>query len=493
MCCAAIALSTGGWGLAVAEPVQAPQPRQVQGPMTPSPAAEPDFPVSSIDLATALRLVNTSNPTIALARERVREAEARLQQAEVLWLPTLQTGPAYYRHDGQTQSSHGDVFGVSKSNFFEGGGAVMRFDTADALFAPLVAQRLTSAAAAGARAVTNDVQLDVALTYLELMRVYGGLAVNANILGRAEEMLDFATKVAAGGVELSKSTANVPRAQTEVAMRRQERIDLEGQAAVVSARLAQLLLLSPAVDLRPVDATIVPITLVPPALSLDDLVATGYMNRPELAESRALVAASLERWRQSRLGPLFPKLELSYIAGDFGGGVNSTLSNFSGRGDGLAQAYWQLDNFGFGDLYRARERRAQYNQANFHVVEVQAQVAAEVVAAAKQARARSRTLGDAQRAVLQSTEAYRRLWGAAKALTTEKKLLDTLESLIAEQALAQARTLYLNEVIEYNKAQFRLYWAMGQPPECALPSAVSVPLAVPVAPGPYEPEKAKPK
>ena len=467
----------------------APPPRPADTPPTAA-AAGADSPVSFIDLATALRLVNASNPTIALARERVREAEARLQQAEVLWLPTLQTGPAYYRHDGQIQNSHGDVFTTSKSSFFEGGGAVMRFDTANALFAPLIARRLTNAAAAAVQAVTYDVQLDVALTYLELMRVYGALAVNANILGRAAEMLRFARIVSAKGVELEKSRGNVPRAEAEVALRRQERIDLEGQADAVSARLAQLLLLPPAVDLRPVDVSIVPITLVPLTAPFDDLVATGLMNRPELAESRALVAASLERWRQSRLGPLFPKLEVGYDSGIFGGGTNSTLHNFNGRGDGVAGAFWQLDNLGFGDVYRARERRAQYNQASFHVVEVQAQVAAEVVTAAKQARARLRSLNDAQNAVLQAREAYRRLWGAAR-LQTEKRQFDTLESLIAEQTLAQARALYLTAVIDYNKAQFRLYWAMGQPPEGALPSAASVPVQVPVAPPPYKPEAQK--
>jgi outer membrane protein TolC len=470
----------------------APLSRAAQAPKTAAPAVNADAAVSLIDLATVLRLVNASNPTIALARERVREAEARVQRAEVLWLPTLQTGPAYYRHDGQIQNSTGNVFTTSKSNFFEGGGAVMHFDTADALFAPLVARRLATAEAAAAQAVTYDVQLDVALTYLELMRVFGALAVNADTLARAEEMLRFSRNVSAKGVDLEKSRGNVPRAETEVALRRQERIDLEGQAAAVSAHLAQLLLLPPAVDLQPADATIVPITLVPLSASMDDLVATGYMNRPELAESRALVAASLERWRQARLGPLFPKLEVSYDAGVFGGGTNSTLHNFNGRGDGLAGAYWQLDNLGFGDVYRARERRAQYNQANFHVAEAQAQVAAEIVTAAKQAATRLRTLDDAQQAVIQAMEAYRILWGAAKQVT-QKRQFDTLEPLIAEQNLAQARLLYLSQVIEYNKAQFRLYWAMGRPPECALPSAVSAPpVKVPVAPPPYQLDKAKP-
>src|SRR5262249_28785995 len=155
------------------------------------------------------------------------------------------------------------------------------------------------------------------------------------------------------------------------------------------------LLLEPTVDLRPADLTVVPVTLVPPDLGVDELVATGLMNRPELAESRALVQAAVARWRQARVDPLVPRLEGGYTAGLFGGGLRDQMSNFAGRGDGLAQATWELRNLGFADVARARVRRSQVNESNLHVVEVQAQVAAEVTAAAKLARSRLQTLESA--------------------------------------------------------------------------------------------------
>jgi outer membrane protein TolC len=132
-----------------------------------------------IDLPTALSLVNTANPTVALARERVQEALARQREAEVLWLPNLQAGPAYLRHDGQIQNSRGDIFGVSKSNFFMGGGTYLRWDTGSVFFEPLVARRLTRAESAQAQSVSNNVQLDVALTYLDLLQAHAQLAINS--------------------------------------------------------------------------------------------------------------------------------------------------------------------------------------------------------------------------------------------------------------------------------------------------------------------------
>jgi outer membrane protein TolC len=444
-----------------------------------------------IDLPTALRLANAGNPTIALARERVQEAYARLQQARVLWLPNLQMGPAYHRHDGRIQNTNGTIITVSDSNFFIGGGAVMAFETSDALFGPLIARRLVQAQTAASQVVTDDVQLNVALTYLDLLRVYGALAINADVLARAEDILNKAAVADRQGV--SRTKADVTRARTEVRLRQEERIDLEGQAAAVSARLTQLLLLEPTTDLRPADPAIVPIALVAADTPLDTLVATGLLNRPELAESRSFVAAALARWRQARVGPFLPRLEIAYFAGDFGGGVNEDLSNFGGRGDGTAQALWTLHNLGAGDVAEARARRSQYNQANYHVLEVQAQVAAEITSAAKIVRRRAEALQTAQEAVQEAVETFRRLQAAAYGIVTKEALLNTLEPLIAEQTLAQARSQYLTQVIEYNKSQFQLYKALGQPPMEALPDAAALPVAVPVAPPTYEPAATAPR
>jgi outer membrane protein TolC len=436
--------------------------------------------IMPIDLVTALRLANGANPTIEVARARVQAAYYRQRQAELLWVPNLQAGPAYNRHDGLIQNSTGLIFPTSKWNFFVGGGATADVRLNDALFLPLVARQLTDAEAARARATTDDVQLDVALTYLDLLEVFGRLAVNAEAQAYADEMLRFAE--AGREAQMGKTPADVTRARTEVNLRREERFGLEGRAAEVSARLAQLLLLRPTVDLRPAEPTLVPISLVDPSEPLENLIATALMNRPELAESRALVRAALSRWRQARAGPLLPRLEISYLAGDFGGGLNDGTERFGGRGDGTAQAVWEFHNLGLGDVARARERRTEVREANLHVTEIEAQVAAEVTAAAKVARTRQQALANAQVAVQQAEETWRRLYEAAFGIVGRDRRYDPLEPLIAEQQIAEARNQYVAEIIGYNKAQFRLYAYMGQPPLNALPQATSHPVEVPAEP-----------
>jgi outer membrane protein TolC len=183
---------------------------------------------------------------------------------------------------------------------------------------------------------------------------------------------------------------------------------------------------------------------------------------------------------------LLPRLEVDYLAGQFGGGINDSTERFGGRGDGLAQAVWTLHNLGAGDVALARARRSQYEQSNFHVAEIEAQVAAEVTAAAKVARSRKQSLDHAQLAVQQAEKAWERILKWTLEVGFRVRRFEVLDLLLAERDLDQARRTYLTEVIEYNRAQFQLYWALGQPPLESLAKIAPLPVQTPVLP----PEKA---
>jgi len=48
---------------------------------------------------------------------------------------------------------------------------------------------------------------------------------------------------------------------------------------------------------------------------LDDLIVTGLRNRPELSEAKALVNATIARWKEARLRPFVPSLVIRSSAG----------------------------------------------------------------------------------------------------------------------------------------------------------------------------------
>src|SRR5439155_20920225 len=105
---------------------------------------------------------------------------------------------------------------------------------------------------------------------------------------------------------------------------------------------------------------------------------------------------------------------------------------------------------------------------------------------AKLAGARFQSLRNAELAVTNAIEMYRKLLDTSFGMIGPRAQYDALEPLLAIQALNQARTVYLNEVTEFNRLQFRLYTAIGQPPLQALSTMSTTPLPIPAAPPPLK-------
>ncbi|VTS04975.1 TolC family protein [Tuwongella immobilis] len=432
-----------------------------------------------IDLVTVLQLADLQNPTNGRAQARVRQALAQVDQARILLLPNIVVGANYFRHDGIDQNRRGDIFRVSRSNTWTSGAFQLRLDLSDAIYQPLIAKRVRDAAVANAQSVRNQVQLDAALLYLDLMQLYAQLAINEETIVQTELMLERARTADAAG--LSKAKGDINRAVKEFNVRRQERRELKGRIGAASAKLGRVLQLDSTVDLRPIDPVVVPIQLVP-GQPFENLIALALGNRPEIAESQALRGAADERYRLAQYQPLIPKVAVGFSGGGFAGGRNAQYSDFDGQDELSALLFWEFRNLGFGNRVAARERQAVVDEATYRVLEVQAQVKAEVLEFAKLATARFRTLNFAQEAVRQATELYRRLLESQQNLIGPRATYDALEPLLAIQSLNQTRTQYLNEVMEFNRAQFRLFTALGQPAIGSIPGGTPIPVAVPVVP-----------
>lgn len=466
----------------------APAPR----PAEPTPAAEPSRPYAAaqpttypIDLPTALRLADADNPTANVARARVREALANLDRARVAWIPNLTFGPTFFYHEGIDQNRRGEIFSVARGNFALLGGPQIRVDLGDVLFLPLVARRVAQATGARSQAVTNDVQLETALAYIDLLELHALLAINADILAKTEQIYQAARTGEKAGI--SKTAADVNRTATELELRRQERLVYRGRAAAAAARLAGLLQLDPAVELTPVEVAVVPVIMVPGELTLEQLIQTAVRARPEMTAAVAESQAAEALVRQERTAPLLPRVGAEFIGGGFSGGRNDQFSPMRGQYNAAAALTWQLDNFGLGNAAAIRGRQASLTAALYRIREVQVRVSVEVTQAAELAAARFQTLGSAQEAVRQAQEMYRKYRDVQFGLIGPRPVVDALELLTAVQALNQARVAYLQQVTEFNRAQFRLYTAMGRPAVCgvetAVPQAVDVPV-VPPEPGP---------
>jgi outer membrane protein TolC len=462
-------------------------PRLAQAPSSPPPGSfTPPAPTSGdkplpINLPTALQLANVRPIDIALASERIRLAVAQLDRACVLWLPTIYLGADYYRHDGQIQDVAGKVFGTSKQALMVGAAPYAVFAVTDAIFGPLAARQTVQAREAALQTARNDSLLAVAEAYFNVQQARGELAGAIDAARRADDVVRRTEKLAAGG-EGILADVDVSRARTEFDRRDQAVDSARERWRTASAELARALRLDPAALVEPLEDPHLQVTLVGVDTSVDDLIPLALTRRPELAAQQALVQATLVRLKQEQLRPLIPSVLLrgastnpagTLAVGTFGGGLNSGLSNFSARSDFDVQVLWEFQNLGFGNVARVREQRAENELAVLELFRVQDRVAKEVAEAYAQTQSAAARVVKAERGLKNAVESAEKNFaglgqtktagGAVPGSKVTLMVIRPQEVVAAVQALALAYGDYYGAVADFNRGEFRLYRALGQP------------------------------
>jgi outer membrane protein TolC len=457
-------------------PANAAVPEPVAGvPMAgPAGTAVPgfDLEVSPIDLASALRLAGVENPQIQIAQQRVVAALAARQLAAAQILPTINVGGNFDAHSGNLQQSNGTILNVSRSALYVGAGAnaiaagtvnipglVWNVNVSDGIFAFLVSQQNVAAQRFGSVAVRNQMLLDVAVAYTELLRSEGARAVAIQVREEAREVARLTAAYAETG-EGRRADAN--RAATELARRETDVLEAEGNVITTSARLAQLLNLNPSTRLHPNEAWVVPTALVPEPIPLKELIATAMLQRPELMEQQAAIRGALLTLQGAKVLPFSPNIIMGFSGGDFGGGSNlvpTRFGNFGGRTDFDTIGYWSLRNLGVGNAAMINAAASRARMANWQQIQVLDQVRTEVASGFARTHARFAQIGVAEEAVRSGQAAFAE--DLLRIRAREGLPIEVLDSL---RLLARARMEYLTAIVDYDVAQFELYVALGQPP-----------------------------
>jgi outer membrane protein TolC len=442
----------------------------------------PGRTVEPIDLANALRLGGERAIDIAVARQQVNRAMAVLGQARSLWLPSLFYGPTWYRADGQVQTVTGQVQNVNRNSLYLGATAALAnsfpapspgtgypplnslsgtLRISDAIFEPMAARRLVNANRAGVRAATNDALLQITEAYFDLQLATGRLAIAREAVANADELSKITGSFARLGQGLE---ADHRRALAELKRRRREVQLVSGQFQVASANLVRLLILNPRMVMAPVEPPEAIIRLIPDEIPLDDLLIQGMQARPELANAQELIEAARLRLTQARLRPFVPSVAITEAGGGFGGGAGAFFGNFGARNDAAASLFWDLRGLGFMDCAIMRQRAAEHETTRLEKIRVQTQVAADVVSSYEVRQAAARQIDDARETLVEAIDSLQLNFVNIRQSTELPRATRPIEVLQPIQALAQARVDYLDSVLSYNRAQFRLKRAVGQPP-----------------------------
>jgi outer membrane protein TolC len=421
-----------------------------------------------LNLPTALAMVGGQHPAVGFAQSRVQEAYAQLARAEAMWLPTIQAGASFHRHDGNTQTTAGQIVDLNRNSFQYGlgtganaagttpnPGLVAQFHLADAIFQPKINQRTAWARGHAANAVVNQQLLNAALAYIELVDAYQDVRILEESRARTAELSKITDDFAEAGAGLR---ADANRLQTELSLVDNRLLGARERIAVASARLSQAISLDGVNRIVPLDVMALPIDMVSADVEQATLISTGLASRPELKESQALVAAACEAYRREKVAPFVPSMLLGFSTGGFGGGLGNDLSNVEHRYDFDAVMTWQVRNMGIGEQAVRRENTARVQQARFEKIRVMDQVARDISESHSQVQFRRQQIALMERAIAYAQSSFD--LNLERIRDGEGLPLEVLQSV---QALETARRTYLRAVIDYNQSQFRLQWALGWP------------------------------
>lgn len=493
----------GGLPVPDVPPAKAAIEAEGDGTIPPEEALKPllDQNYTPINLLSALQLAGVQNNNILASQQRVLESVALRQLAAVQFLPTLNYGGSYDLHRGVLQQSTGNILSVRRDALYLGAGAVAiaagsvnipgvvwNLNITEAIYNYLASQKAVDKASSENRTVQQDVLLEVALAYTDLVRAQGLRSIVAQTLDNSRELARITAAYAKTG---QGSQADADRAATERARHEGDLVRADGALLTASAKLCRLLHLDPSSRLMATEKFVLPMSVVPDPIPLPELLAIALIHRPELQARRAGIAQALLNLESAKLLPFSPTVFLGFSAGGEAGGsdvVSQPLGSGSfargtprfgqgrSRQDLDVMAYWTLRNLGVGNRAMIQATASRLRSADFEELIALDLVRSQVASAYAATHARYARIRACELAIQASTEAFREDLTRAAAL--EGRPLETVDSL---RLLYRSRTEYLDSILDYNEAQFRLYVALGKPPVDVLVRPVDLPEDDPLA------------
>ncbi|MCH8827960.1 MAG: TolC family protein [Planctomycetes bacterium] len=454
---------------------EAPKSETTQIPLLPT------TDVGTMSLPEVLQRAGAQSWIVMLAYERINEASAKYKAARVMWVPSLNAGIGYSKHEGRIQDTRGDVIEVNRDSLFLGGGAVtsgaptaagsggparmfIDLSLADAIFQPRSALSLVEASRAGHHATFNDTLLAASLAYYDVAaaQLQGKLALeNLTLTGQLLALTQAFKRSGKG------TAADVSRVEVEIERRNQEIVNAQLAALIASAELARLLRLdvesvSDSAVITADAQDILAINFTSAKTPLSELVSQAVQSRPEISRNYYAMQSAQQNVQAERWRPWIPNLHLGFSGGGFGGGRGSSLSGLDGRADIDVLAVWQLKNLGLGTAAARQRVRSRYEQSQYEYYRQRDRVIAEVTKAYTRVRAQKIRIEIARSRESKAQKAHDDSILRIKGLQGIP-----LEALQSMNALVEARRESLNAAIAHNRAQLTLLRATGRTAETA--------------------------
>lgn len=420
----------------------------------------------TIDLPTVLRLAGARHLEIQIAQEKLAQAKAENQGSIWKFFPSVNPGVGYRRHDDLIQDVQGRVIDVHKDSYAVGPVVEAQVELGEAIYNHLASRQREKAAIFALESQRQDAMLSAAQGYFDLAKARSALSVAGDAVRIAQEYAEQIRRAVDTGIAFQGDAlrAQVQMERNQLALRQAEE-----SRWIASSRLVQILHLDPGVTLTTGDGALLPLELMATNTVLGTVLEQAFNSRPELTQSRFLVAAANASKNEAQFGPLIPNLSASVFLGGLGGG-NATTSRGLGASEDYAVALgWRIGPGGLFDRSRIRTATARMKIAQLQSEQLGDEIARQVMESFGRWQSMKDQMEMNRRAVIAAEGTLR--------LTQQRKEFAVgavLETIQAEQEWTRIRLDFLNTVAEFNKAQYALQKAIGGfSPSVPLPPAVS--------------------
>ena len=191
----------------------------------------------------------------------------------------------------------------------------------------------------------------------------------------------------------------------------------------------------------------------------------GGPNTNHTAENRKMATDIAMNIGEALAGEGNEIAHIDLLIGKKEGPVGLAFANaLANQSAGHTSIFWDLCNLGFTDVAIMHRRAAERETANLEKIRTQTRVAAEVVSSYETRQAAIRQIKEGREGLVEALDSLKLNFLNIRQGAELPRATRPIEVLQPIQALAQTRLDYLDSVLDYNRAQFRLKRAIGQQP-----------------------------
>jgi len=403
----------------------------------------------TISLTSVLEQAGANNLTIQQAEWNYKLAVANHDKAREWWLPNIYTGASIHQLSGADMNTDGRIFtSVDQQNFWGGLGLNFTWDFGKDNYTARSLKFRAQASRYEKQSEKNNVLLDVVSAYFDLLSGQLSYQMYDQLLAQTDTITKQLSIQVEAGLQYESQLLLARSDQNHL---RVQKMKAKMAFKKHSTALAKLLNISPEITLVSSDTLLVPIHLIEET-SLQARIDSTFHSRPEFSAAMMDLEALKMSKKMTTEGLLLPEIQLGSYSSFFGKIVSPLY---------FTNAYnlsllWKIPIGRLTDKGELKQINAKISTQRTKIDQVKNQVRSEIQLAKETLMVANEQMNFARDGSMQAEKALKQ-----GIMRQNSGTVVPYEIIQSEENYITSRLDYLEAVSTYNKAQYKLFVALG--------------------------------